>query len=73
MSDPIHYLSLNIQCEAPPEELTDRQKFALHEFFHEVLASAYKLYQTVPPNLAADIIRQKFGAMAATKPGKPSA
>jgi len=33
-----------------------------------VLAAGYKLYQTVPADKAAGIIRQKFGAMADALP-----
>ncbi|MES2711131.1 MAG: hypothetical protein V4653_06080 [Pseudomonadota bacterium] len=60
MRDPMHVLASKIHCEAPPDGLTDEQKFALHEFFHVVLAAGYKLYQVVPRDKAAQVIREKF-------------
>ena len=66
--DPLAHLSLNVFCMPPPDELTVEQLYALHEFFHAVLAAGYKLYQTVPADKAASIIRQKFGAMADALP-----
>jgi hypothetical protein len=62
--DPLNRLSVNIFCEIPDvKDLTLEQKFALHEFFHNVLAAGYKLYQIVPAELAAAVIRKKFGHM----------
>jgi hypothetical protein len=59
--DPLNRLSVNIFCEIPDvKDLSLEQKFALHEFFHIVLAAGYKLYQIVPAELAAPIIRKKF-------------
>jgi len=45
------------------EGLTLEQNFALHEFFHTVLAAGYKLYQIVPAEMASPVIRKKFGMM----------
>jgi hypothetical protein len=66
--DPLHILSLNIFCAPPPKELTPEQLCALHEFFHEVLAAGYKLYQKVPIDQAAEVIREKFGKMCVPPP-----
>lgn len=60
MRDPMHAFAAKIPCEAPPEGLNEQQLFALHEYFHVVLAAGYKLYQTVPRELAAPVIKQKF-------------
>ena len=71
-SDPMAHLSLNVFCMPPPDELTVEQLYALHEFFHAVLVAGYRLYQVVPVDKAAEVIRQKFGAMAgALPPPKP--
>jgi hypothetical protein len=60
--DPLVKLHLHIFCDKPDvEDLTSEQKFALHEFFHVVLAAGYRLYQVVPPQKAAPIIKKKFG------------
>ena len=60
--DPLRQLALNIFCDLPDvEDLSPEQQCALHEFFHEVLAAGYKLYQKVPPEFAAPIIKKKFG------------
>jgi hypothetical protein len=59
--DPMEILAVNIKCEPPPGGITREQAFALHEFFHEVLAAGYRLYQVVPPKKAAPIIKAKFG------------
>jgi hypothetical protein len=68
-SDPMHTLSLNIFCDHPDvKDLTVEQQLALHEFFHRVLADGYKLYQIVPPRLAAPIIKKKFGLMIEKEP-----
>jgi hypothetical protein len=66
--DPLHHLSTNIFCAAPPDHLSVEQLCALHEFFHTVLAAGYKLYQIVPADKAAAVLREKFGAMAAALP-----
>ena len=66
--DPMRHLSLDIFCDNPPDGLTVEQLYALHEFFHEVLAAGYKLYQVVPADKAAIVIRQKFGAMVGALP-----
>jgi hypothetical protein len=64
ISDPVNRLSANPFCEHPHvKDLTLEQKFALHEFFHTVMAAGYKLYQVVPMELASPVIRQKFGLM----------
>jgi hypothetical protein len=64
-SDPLSILSVNMRCDVSPEiaTLTTEQKCALHEFFHEVLAAGYRLYQVVPAKKAAPIIKKKFGMM----------
>jgi hypothetical protein len=63
-SDPLNRLSVSPFCEFPDvKDLTLEQKFALHEFFHTLLAAGYKLYQIVPAELAAPVIRKKFGYM----------
>jgi hypothetical protein len=60
--DPLRALSLKIFCDFPDvKDLSPAQQSALHEFFHEVLAAGYKLYQKVDPKLAAPIIKKKFG------------
>jgi hypothetical protein len=59
----------NIFCDVPDVEgLTAEQRFALHEFFHEVLAAGYRLYQVVPPSKAAPILKKRFG-MTVPAPG----
>jgi hypothetical protein len=63
--DPLGILSLNIRCDPPPDDLSPEQQCALHEFFHEVLAAGYKLYQVVPPDRAASMIKEKFKLMLA--------
>ena len=65
MPDPMHVLASKIRCEAPPDGLTDEQLFALHEFFHVVLAAGYKLYQVVPRDKAAMVIKEKFDIFSA--------
>jgi hypothetical protein len=52
-----------IFCLPPPDGLTVEQLCALHEFFHAVLVAGYRLYQVVPIDKAADIIRDKFSGM----------
>lgn len=47
----------------PPDGLTVEQLCALHEFFHAVLVAGYRLYQVVPIDTAAGVIREKFGGM----------
>lgn len=62
-------LSLNIFCDLPDvKDLTPEQRFAMHEFFHVVLAAGYRLYQVVPPDKAQPIIQKKFG-IAIQPPG----
>lgn len=64
VGDPLAKLALNIFCNPPDvEDLSAQQKCALHEFFHEVLAAGYRLYQIVPPKKAAEIMRKKFTIM----------
>jgi hypothetical protein len=64
LRDPLNRLSANPFCELPDVEgLTLEQNFALHEFFHTVLAAGYKLYQIVPAEMASPVIRKKFGMM----------
>jgi hypothetical protein len=59
--DPLHVLTVNPFCEFPDvKELSSQQQCALHEFFHTLLAAGYKLYQTVPQDKAAVILRRKF-------------
>jgi hypothetical protein len=62
-SDPFLVLAQNILCAPPPTNLTPNQTFALHEFFHEVAAAGFKLYQIVPPDAALPIIKDKLAAM----------
>jgi hypothetical protein len=65
-SDPFVILHKNIICDLPDvKDLTPEQRFALHEFFHVVLAAGYKLYQVVPPEQAKPIIKKKFGLVIA--------
>jgi hypothetical protein len=71
-NDPLRVLSENIFCAPPPGGLSSTQLCALHEFLHEVLAAGYKLYQKVPPDAAAAVIRDKFGKMAGALPPPPS-
>lgn len=62
-----HRLSINLFCDYPDiKDLTPEQRYALHQFFHEVLASGYKLLQAVPPAVAMPLIQQKFAAMIAS-------
>ena len=72
--DPLRSLAFHIEC-APGdvEHLTLEQKFALHEFFHTVLAAGYKLYQVVPAALAAPVIRKKFCLIINPDPNKDPA
>jgi hypothetical protein len=65
VSDPIDRLAIKPFCEEPPPHITIEQRLAIHEFLHTVIAAGYKLYQIVPPELAAPILREKFGMMAA--------
>jgi hypothetical protein len=69
--DPMRLLSQNIYCADPPAELGTAQLCALHEFFHEVLAAGYKLYQKVPPDTAAKVVREKFTLMVGALPADP--
>jgi hypothetical protein len=62
--DPMTKLALHIFCDLPDvKDLTPEQRCALHEFFHEVLAAGYRLYQVVPAAKARPIIKKKFGLM----------
>ena len=63
-NNPLHHLAVNVFCEPPPDLLTVEQLCALHEFFHEVLAAGYRLYQIVPIDEAIPVIRKKFSGMA---------
>ena len=68
--DPLHRLSVNIMCEQPDvDKFSTEQQYALHEFFHVVLAAGYKLYQVVPAREAAPIIQKKFGLIVDPNPG----
>jgi len=49
-----------IECDPPPEGLSREQQFALHEFLHDVLRAAYRLYQIVPAEVAKNIICKKL-------------
>jgi hypothetical protein len=69
--DPLRLLSENVFCADPPDGLTTEQLCALHEFFHDVLAAGYRLYQKVPADKAALVIQEKFGDMAGALPKKP--
>jgi hypothetical protein len=72
--DPMHKLAKNLFCEEPPDELSVEQLCALHEFFHEVLAAGYRLYQVVPAAKASAVIKEKFGLMfEALPPADPNA
>jgi hypothetical protein len=68
--NPFLLLAQNILCGPPPKHLTPEQVYALHEFFHEVAACGFKLYQTVPPDLANPIIKEKLGIMIGAKKPK---
>ena len=57
---PIERLCVNVFCFDPNPDLTEGQKFALHQFFHTVLAAGYALYQVVGPELADPVIEEKF-------------
>lgn len=65
MPDPMHVFASMLRCEVPPDDLSEEQLFALHEFFHVVLAAGYKLYQVVPRDKAAQVIKQKFDIFSA--------
>ena len=70
--DPIHRLAVHPFCDFPPEDLTVEQRYALHEFFHTVMAAGYKLYQVVPADMAAGVIKTKFNEIIApTNPAQP--
>jgi hypothetical protein len=56
-------LSVNTFCDEPQSNLSVEQLYALHEFFHVVLAAGYKLYQVVPADQADAVIKKKFGKM----------
>jgi hypothetical protein len=58
--DPIERLALKPRCDPPPEGLSREQQFALHEFLHDVLRAAYRLYQIVPAEVAKNIICKKL-------------
>jgi hypothetical protein len=74
VSDPLHKLARNLFCEEPPDQLSVEQLCALHEFFHEVLAAGYRLYQVVPAAKAAAVMKTKFGMMfEALPPPDPNA
>ncbi len=58
----MHRLSQNLFCDYPDiKDLTAEQQYALHEFFHVVLAAGYKLFQVVPAPAASAIVKKKFG------------
>jgi hypothetical protein len=64
LSDPIARLAVRPFCDYPDgDKPTPEQQFALHEFIHSVLTAGYKLYQTVPPEMAGPLIRQRFAFM----------
>jgi hypothetical protein len=66
--DPLRLLHENVFCDDPPDQLTVEQLFALHEFFHTVLAAGYKLYQVVPADKASVVVKQKFAMMVGALP-----
>jgi hypothetical protein len=66
--DPLRLLHENVFCMDPPDGLTVEQLCALHEFLHTVLAAGYKLYQAVPADKAAGVIKEKFGLMVGALP-----
>jgi hypothetical protein len=68
--NPFLLLAQNILCGPPRRDLTPEQIYALHEFFHEVAACGFKLYQTVPPNLADPVVKDKLAIMIGTKKPK---
>jgi hypothetical protein len=70
VSDPIDRLAINPFCEFPSPHLTLEQKFAIHEFFHTVLAAGYKLYQIVPQELASSVVRKKLQMMTGKLPAR---
>jgi hypothetical protein len=63
--DPLFRLERDVYCDVPPSGLSMEQLFAMHEYFHAVLAAGYRLYQIVPAAIAAPIIRKKFRKMIA--------
>jgi hypothetical protein len=66
---PVEKIASNAFCMEPDPNLTDPQKYALHQFLHTFLAAAYALYQIVPPKIANPIIEEKFrSALPHTKP-----
>jgi hypothetical protein len=70
--DPMHRLAVKPFCDFVPPNLSVEQLYALHEFFHTVMAAGYKLYQVVPADMAAEVIRTKFGEIIApTNPAPP--
>jgi hypothetical protein len=73
LRDPIHRLAYKPFCDPPPDDLSVEQLYALHEFFHTVMAAGYKLYQTVPADAAARVIHDKFSYMLGLPPADPNA
>ena len=59
----VDYLAVKPFCESIDPTITPEQRFALHEFLHTMLAAGYKLYQTVPPDMASKIIIDKFSGV----------
>ena len=64
--DPFFILAQNIFCENPPGGLSFEQQCALHEFYHEVCAAGFKLYQKVPADKAFENIKTKLMMMTLT-------
>jgi len=65
--DPLRLLATHSFCDYPenPDDpdtrnLTLEQQAALHEWYHEILAAGYRLYQKVPPAQAAIVMRKKL-------------
>jgi hypothetical protein len=66
--DPLRLLAESPFCDFPENpdhpdtrDLTPEQQAALHEWYHEVLAAGYRLYQKIPPARAAIVMRKKLG------------
>ncbi len=62
-NDPFFILAQNIFCEDPPSQLSFEQLCALHEFYHEVCAAGFKLYQKVPPERVYENVTTKLKMM----------
>jgi hypothetical protein len=65
-------LSQKLMCDDPLiSELSPEQVWALHEFFHVLIAAGYNLYRFVPYEYADRVIKEKFGLVIPKPPPDP--